>query len=152
MASLAWKFLIAEAETTELSAKDGRLASRIPENSKSCCELLEDCIVSWLDGHALSDCKQDNALAHKSKFSSNWLDKHDIENDMLILLPSNSPDLSPIKNSCAIIKRRVYRNLRQYTSLGRPIGDECEVIWTNSPIFKVPRLQEANCFTQPNLT
>lgn len=33
------------------------------------------------------------------------------------MMPSCSPDLNPIKNLCALLKRETYRQEKQYTSL-----------------------------------
>ena len=41
----------------------------------------------------------------------------------LMTWPSNSPDLNPIENLWAIVKRRVYANGRQFTSKDQ--------LWTN---------------------
>ena len=56
------------------------------------------------------------APAHSAKKTVTFLDKMGLKGDKLMKWPANSLDLNPIENFCAISKRRVYTNGRQFDS------------------------------------
>ena len=59
-------------------------------------------------------CKQDNAPAHKSKSTKLWLNKNGIN---VMKWPPFSPDLNPIENIWSIIKFKLYKDNKKYTTL-----------------------------------
>ncbi|KAJ8369355.1 hypothetical protein SKAU_G00093830 [Synaphobranchus kaupii] len=60
---------------------------------------------------------QDNAPSHASKYSTAWLASKGLKDDRLMTWPPSSPDLNPIENLWALLKREIYSQGRQYTSL-----------------------------------
>ena len=74
--------------------------------------------------------QQDNAPAHKSRYTQSWLMDHDFKEGRLMVSP-NSPDLNPIKNLWAIIKWRIYADGRQFNTLDalwNAVVDACRSI------------------------
>ena len=68
--------------------------------------------------------QQDNPLVHTGRVASHWFASHGID---LLEFPPYSPDLSPIENLWADLKRRVEKhNARDTTELSRYIRQE----WT----------------------
>ena len=91
-------------------------------DSESYCELLNKYLTPWLEEQPLSLWRtmifqQDNAPTHRSAYTSDWLKKAGFNNERVMEWPPNSPDVNPIENLWAIIKRRVYSNGRQFTKL-----------------------------------
>ena len=90
----------------------------------SFCELLDEVLVPWLEDQPLTWWKnlifqQDNAPAHKAKYTSSWLKDSSFKEENIIVWPANILYLNPIENLCiwAIIKRRVQHNEWQFSSL-----------------------------------
>ena len=61
---------------------------------------------------------QDNVPTHTSKYSKGFLEPHRLHILIIKYWPANSPDLNPIENFSAIIKRRIYANGPQYNLFG----------------------------------
>ena len=57
---------------------------------------------------------QDNAPSHVSKTSRTWLEAKGFSGGRIMQWPANSPDLNPIENLWAIIKREIYKNGMQF--------------------------------------
>ena len=60
---------------------------------------------------------QDNAPSHASKYSTAWLASKGLKDDRKMTWPPSSPDLNPIANLWALLKREIYHEGKQYTSL-----------------------------------
>ena len=60
---------------------------------------------------------QDNAPSHASKYSTAWLANKGLKDDRKMTWPPSSPDLNPIENLWALLKREIYHGGKQYTSL-----------------------------------
>ena len=91
-------------------------------NSTSYCELLNKHLILRLEDQPLSLWRtmifqQDNAPAHRPEYTSNWLKNAGFKDERVMVRPPNSPDLNPMENFWAIIKRRVYSNGRQFAHL-----------------------------------
>lgn len=105
-------------------------------NSANYCTLLDDCLVQWLDDQTLNRRKklvfmQDNAPSHSARATKEYLASLGFKNQNLMVWPPNSPDLNPIENLWAIIKRKVYSDGKQFSSkaeLWRAIQDAASSI------------------------
>lgn len=69
--------------------------------------------------------QQDGASCHTAKFTRNWFHDNSIN---VLDWPSSSPDLNPIENLWALMKRRL-RNEPQRTLQG--LKDKIQAIWTS---------------------
>jgi transposase len=90
-------------------------------NSANYCQLLSEALLPWLDEQSLSLRKklvfmQDNAPAHSARATKEYLASLGFRNERLMVWPPNSPDLNPIENLWAIIKRKIYADGKQFTS------------------------------------
>ena len=98
---------------------------RVPEgvkvNSEAYCDLLEDAFMPWFEKLSPNKQKslifqQDNAPAHSSKYTMEWLRNKGLGSNQIMVWPTNSADLNPIENLWSILKREVYKDGRQFTS------------------------------------
>lgn len=90
-------------------------------NATTYCEFLWDALSDWLDQLPLARRKHvmfmhDNAPAHSAKKTRVFLRTMGFQGDNLMKWPASSPDLNPIENLWAIIKRDVFLNGRQFSS------------------------------------
>ena len=60
---------------------------------------------------------QDNAPSHASKYSTAWLACKGLKDERIMTWPPSSPDLNPVENLWALLKREIYSEGKQYTSL-----------------------------------
>ena len=91
-------------------------------NSNAYCRLLENAFLSWLDEQPIQKRRllifqQDNAPLHKSRSTTDWLSNHGFKGKNLMVWPPNSPDLNPIKNLWSCVKRKIYTENKQFTSV-----------------------------------
>ena len=98
---------------------------RVPDGVKidsvGYCDLLQKWFMPWWKRKAVKTRKSlifmhDNAPAHASKFTHEWLARQGIKGSNLMVWPPCSPDLNPIENVWSIIKQDVYKEGRQYSS------------------------------------
>lgn len=114
-----------------------RVRQGVKLNSKNYCEFLECNFLPWLQAQPNERSNslifmQDNAPAHASKYSKEFLGAHQLN---IMDWPPNSPDLNPIENLWAIIKRKVYHDGKQYNSLEElwtAIESACQQITTSA--------------------
>ena len=100
-----------------------RVAEGVKINSENYCQLLEDTFFKqWYKKKPKAFKNkmifmQDNAPSHASMYTASWLSKKGISGDKLMSWPPCSPDLNPIENYWALLKREIYSQGRQFSSL-----------------------------------
>lgn len=57
---------------------------------------------------------QDNAPSHASKYTTEFLARKGFSGTKMTSWPSSSPDLNPIENLWALVKRELYQGGKQY--------------------------------------
>lgn len=90
-------------------------------NAQSYCEFIFDALSDWLENVNLKRRRKiifmhDNAPSHAAKKTTEFLHSLGFKKDTLMDWPACSPDLNPIENLWAIVKRSVYSNGKQYSS------------------------------------
>ena len=83
--------------------------------------------------------QQDNSSVHTSKIVKNWLKKNKIP---VLPWPSQSPDLNPIENLWADLKKRVYRKNHNITSK-KVLWNVIQEEWEATPLETCKRLIES---------
>jgi transposase len=75
-------------------------------NSDGYINMLQTEVVPWINENMQSGCvfQQDNATVHTSKKTQKFLEDSNLQT---LEWPANSPDLSPIENVWAILKRAI---------------------------------------------
>lgn len=115
---LLWAGIIKNELVGPFRVEDG-----VKINSQTYCQFLEDTFFKqWYRKKSVSFKKnmifmQDNAPSHASKYSTAWLASKGLKEEKIMTWPPCSPDLNPIENLWSIIKREIYREGKQYTSL-----------------------------------
>ena len=98
---------------------------RVPEgvkmNSEAYVDFLTQNFLPWYRAQSRTfkmKCvfMHDNAPAHASRFTMNFLTSKNIKEDRLMEWPPSSPDLNCIENLWSIIKSDVYQGGKQYLS------------------------------------
>ena len=95
-------------------------------NSESYCAFLKKNLVPlWKNVPYQVKKKlifmQDNASSHASRYTRAWLASQGFVDDRIMDWPPVSPDLNPIENVWAILKKDIYREGEQY--------DSCDDLW-----------------------
>ena len=100
---------------------------RIPDgvkiNSAYYCQFLNDNFLKKWYNKKLASMKKtiifmhDNAPSHTSKSTTSWLAGKGFKGDRLMVWPPASPDLNPVENLWAMLKRKVYSQGYQHISL-----------------------------------
>ena len=91
-------------------------------NANSYCEFIYDVLSDWLENLNLKRRRRiiifihDNAPSHAAKRTTEFLHSLGFKEDTLMVWPACSPDLNPIENLWAIVKRTLYSNGKQYSS------------------------------------
>ena len=90
-------------------------------NSDNYCALLEGTFFKWYKSQSRKlkkDCvfMQDNAPSHASRSTSDFLARKGLTGSKLMKWPSSSPDLNPIENMWALVKRELYSGGKQYSN------------------------------------
>ena len=98
-----------------------RVADGVKIDSKGYCSFLDENFLGWWRKQSLKRRKalmfmHDNAPAHASRFTRDWLHQHGIKEDQIMAWPAYSPDLNPIENLWSILKQKIYANGKQYSS------------------------------------
>ena len=100
-----------------------RVEDGLKINSQTYCQFLEDTFFKqWSRQKSASFKKtmifmQDNAPSHASKYSTAWLACKGLKDERIMTWPPSSPDLDPVENLWALLKREIYSEGKQYTSL-----------------------------------
>ena len=98
-----------------------RIPQGVKVTSAAYCQFLQEVFVPWLDDIPLSTLRDlvfmhDNAPSHSARATQTFLGSLGIEGEKLMKWPPCSPDLNPIENFWAIIKRHIYADGRQFFS------------------------------------
>ena len=99
-----------------------RVEQGVKLNSQNYCSFLTRNFLPWYQQLLDHDKKtlvlmQDNAPSHASKYSRAWFIENGIGETKLMTWPPNSPDINPIQMLWSLIKRKVYENGKQYSSV-----------------------------------
>ncbi|GFT11643.1 transposable element Tcb1 transposase [Trichonephila clavipes] len=92
-------------------------------------EVLEQVVLSYLQGLATAICQQYNARPHVARIVQRFFVNHQIE---LLPWPTRSPDRSPIENIWSMVARR----LTQITTPAAPLDhlwQRVEAAWSAVP-------------------
>lgn len=98
-----------------------RVDDGVKLNSEGYCAFLNEHFLTWFKSQRPQFRNKlvfmhDNAPSHASNHTKQWLSEQGLRNEKLMVWPPNSPDLNPIENFWSIVKQKVYKNGRQYSS------------------------------------
>ena len=87
--------------------------------SQSYCQFLDKTFFKWYKSQSRSfktKCvfMHDNAPSHAANATRQFLERKGISGKKLMMWPPASPDLNPIENLWAIVKKKIYVGGRQY--------------------------------------
>lgn len=90
-------------------------------NSENYCKLLQSVFFPWYNRKSRVFKKNvvfmhDNAPSHASKATTAFLAKKGLSGKTLMTWPPSSPDLNPIENLWALLKKELYKAGKQYRS------------------------------------
>ena len=90
-------------------------------NSENYCKLLDETFFRWYKSKSRTfkrDCifMQDNAPSHASKATAQFLAKKGFPEKKIMSWPASSPDVNPIENMWALLKKELYKGGRQFKS------------------------------------
>lgn len=99
-----------------------RVEQGVKLNSQNYCSFLSKNFLPWYQRLSNEEKEillfmQDNAPSHASKYSKTWFSDQGIDESKIMIWPPNSPDLNPIEMLWSLIKRKIYENNKQYSSL-----------------------------------
>jgi transposase len=91
-------------------------------NAERYCELLDEDLIPWLNKQTVTLKRKlifqhDNAPSHRAKYTTHWLALKGFKQEKIMTWPPASPDLNPIENLWALIKKKVYEGGQQFQSL-----------------------------------
>lgn len=115
---MVWAGIINDELVGPFRVEDG-----LKINSNTYCQFLEATLFQqWYRKKSAAFKKtmifmQDNAPSHASKYSTAWLASKGLRDEKIMTWPPCSPDLNPIENLWALLKREIYSEGKQYTSL-----------------------------------
>ena len=115
--------------------------------SASYCPFLESNLLPWLDDVPLQQRKtfvfqHYNAPAYFTKATEHFLASLWISGKRLMVWPPCSPDLNPIENLWAILKRDIYKDWKQFTSK-EDLCRSIQVSANNLSRFEIKKLTES---------
>ena len=113
-----------------------KVDSSVKMNSETYSQFLDESFFKWYKRQSRQfklTCTfmHGNAPAHASRYTRACLEGKGIARNKIMSWPAQSPDLNPIENLWATIKRRVYPADKQYTSqaeLWEAIKDVCAAL------------------------
>ena len=99
-----------------------RVEQGVKLNSRNYCSFLTRNCMPWYQRLLDQDKRtlilmKDSAPSHASKYSRAWFSDNDFGGSKLMTWAPNSPDLNPIEILWSLIKRKVYGNGKQYSSV-----------------------------------